>query len=184
MKLTPLFELWSSVINNEFKEKEGKNGEESSSGMNLEKLRYHRVIVMTDADVDGAHIRTLLLTLFYRYMRPLVENGYIYIAQPPLYAIKYDGKIEYAYDDSELEKVKKRLKEKSLYIQRYKGLGEMNPDQLWETTMDPKRRVLLQVKLEDEVEADEIMSILMGNDVEPRRIFIQENSRQVTNLDV
>lgn len=164
-------------------EKEGKNGEESR-GMNLEKLRYHRIIVMTDADVDGAHIRTLLLTLFYRYMRPLVENGHIFIAQPPLFAVKYDGKVEYAYDDNELDKIKKRLKDKSLYIQRYKGLGEMNPEQLWETTMDPNRRVLLQVKLEDEVEADEIVSILMGTEVEPRRIFIQENSKEVTNLDV
>ncbi|MBI4178670.1 DNA topoisomerase (ATP-hydrolyzing) subunit B [bacterium] len=164
-------------------EKEGKNGDDTG-GMNLEKLRYHRVILMTDADVDGAHIRTLLLTLFYRYMRPLVENGHIFIAQPPLFAVKYDGKVEYAYDDAELEKIKKRLKEKSLYIQRYKGLGEMNPGQLWETTMDPTRRVLLQVKLEDEVEADEIVTILMGNEVEPRRIFIQENSKEVTNLDV
>ncbi|OGH56629.1 MAG: DNA gyrase subunit B [Candidatus Lindowbacteria bacterium RIFCSPLOWO2_12_FULL_62_27] len=163
-------------------EKETKNGEES--GINLEKLRYHRVIVMTDADVDGAHIRTLLLTFFFRYMRLLVESGHIFIAQPPLYAVKYDGKVEYAYDDGELDKIKKRLKEKSLYIQRYKGLGEMNPDQLWDTTMDPNRRVLLQVKLEDEIEADEIMSILMGNEVEPRRIFIQENFKEVTNLDV
>ncbi len=161
-----------------------KEDEEGNGGMNLEKLRYHRVIIMTDADVDGAHIRTLLLTLFYRYMRPLVEKGHIYIAQPPLYAVKYEGKIEYAYDDAELDKIKKRLKEKNLYIQRYKGLGEMNPDQLWETTMDPNRRVLLKVLLEDEVQAEEIMSILMGNEVEPRRIFIQENSKEVTNLDV
>ncbi len=162
---------------------ERKNGE-ANGGMDMEKLRYHKVIIMTDADVDGAHIRTLLMTLFYRYMRPLIEKGHIYIAQPPLYAVKYEGKIEYAYDDAELDKIKKRLKEKNLYIQRYKGLGEMNPDQLWETTMDPNRRVLLQVKLEDEVQAEEIMSILMGNEVEPRRIFIQENSKEVTNLDV
>ena len=150
---------------------------------NIEKCRYHKIVIMTDADVDGAHIRTLILTFLYRYMRPLIEYGYIYIAQPPLYKITKGKELIYAYSDKELEKV---LGEwgREVGIQRYKGLGEMNPDQLWETTMNPDTRTLLQVSLEDAVAADEIFSILMGDRVEPRREFIEENARFVKNLDI
>lgn len=151
----------------------------------ITKARYHKVVIMTDADVDGAHIRTLLLTFFYRFMRPIIENGYIYIAQPPLYKVQQGKRIEYAYNDRELEKILAELPENPKPgIQRYKGLGEMNPEQLWETTMDPEVRTLLQVQLQDAIEADEIFDILMGDQVEPRRDFIQENARYVKNLDV
>ena len=139
---------------------------------------------MTDADVDGAHIRTLLLTFFYRYMRPLVENGYVYIAQPPLYKVSQGKKIEYAYDEKQLEEIMSSLSATPRpNVQRYKGLGEMNAEQLWETTMDPEVRTLLQVTLEDAVEADEIFDILMGDRVEPRREFIDANAKYVKNLD-
>ncbi|MFA8439640.1 DNA topoisomerase (ATP-hydrolyzing) subunit B [Pueribacillus sp. YX66] len=151
----------------------------------IEKARYHKVFIMTDADVDGAHIRTLLLTFFYRYMRPLLEKGYIYIAQPPLYQIKQGKKVHYAYSDRERDDILQELGEKPKPdIQRYKGLGEMNPDQLWETTMDPETRTTLQVNLEDAIEADEVFNILMGDKVEPRREFIQENAQYVKNLDI
>lgn len=151
----------------------------------IEKARYHKIFIMTDADVDGAHIRTLLLTFFYRYMRPLLENGYIYIAQPPLYQIKQGKKVRYAYSDQERDEVLAEFGERPRPdIQRYKGLGEMNADQLWETTMDPESRATLQVSLEDAIEADEIFNILMGDKVEPRREFIQENAEYVQNLDV
>ena len=149
----------------------------------IQKARYHKIIIMTDADVDGAHIRTLLLTFFYRYMQPLIESGYIYIAQPPLYRIKKGKEELYVYNDDKLKEALERLG-KEVTIQRYKGLGEMNPHQLWETTMDPSKRVLLQVTLEDAVKADEIFSILMGDEVEPRRKFIEDHAKEVVNLDV
>ena len=142
------------------------------------------MVIMTDADVDGAHIRTLLLTFFYRYMRPLVESGYVYIAQPPLYKVSQGKKIEYAYSPEELDAIMENLSPTPRpNVQRYKGLGEMNAEQLWETTMDPEVRTLLQVTLEDAVEADEIFDILMGDRVEPRREFIDANAKYVTNLD-
>lgn len=151
----------------------------------LSKARYHKIIIMTDADVDGAHIRTLLLTFFYRYMRPLVENGYVYIAQPPLYKIEQSKKVQYTYSDRELERLLEEMpKNPKPSIQRYKGLGEMNPSQLWETTMDPEVRTVLQVNLEDAIEADSIFDVLMGDRVEPRRSFIQDNAHYVQNLDV
>lgn len=149
----------------------------------ISKLRYHKIIIMTDADVDGAHIRTLLLTFFYRHMPELIKRGHIYIAQPPLYRIK-KGKTEiYAYSDEERERAVERLGRKGVMVQRYKGLGEMNPEQLWKTTMDPERRTILRVTLEDAVEADRIFTILMGDKVEPRRRFIEENAKKVRNLD-
>lgn len=155
-----------------------------SEDFTLENARYHKVILMTDADVDGEHIRTLLLTLLFRYMRPLIDEGYVYIAQPPLYRIK-KGKAEYyIHSDRELEAKKKELGEKGLGIQRYKGLGEMNPGQLWETTMNPESRTLLQVTLEDAIRADEIFRVLMGDEVEPRRNFIQTHAKEVVNLDI
>ena len=150
---------------------------------NVEKLRYHKVIIMADADVDGSHIRTLLLTFFFRFMRPLIEGGYVYLAQPPLYKVSKGKKEVYAYDDDELAKVMAEFDGEGK-IQRYKGLGEMNPDQLWETTINPETRKMLRVRLEDAKLADEIFTILMGDAVEPRREFIQENARYVTNLDV
>ncbi len=152
----------------------------------IEKLRYNRIIIMTDADVDGAHIRTLLLTFFYRYMRELIEEGHVYIAQPPLFKITKGKKELYAYSDAELEKVLEELggKDNSVDIQRYKGLGEMNASQLWDTTMDPEKRILLKANIEDAMLADEIFTILMGEKVEPRREFIQENAKNVVNLDI
>ncbi|MDD3999295.1 MAG: DNA topoisomerase (ATP-hydrolyzing) subunit B [Bacilli bacterium] len=151
----------------------------------IKAARYHKIVIMTDADVDGAHIRTLLLTFFYRYMRPLLENGYIYIAQPPLYKVSFNKRIEYAYSDDELQKILETFpKSAKPTMQRYKGLGEMNPEQLWETTMDPKERTLLQVNLDDAIEADAVFSMLMGDDVEPRREFIEENAVFVNNLDI
>ncbi len=149
----------------------------------LSKLRYHKIIIMTDADVDGAHIRTLLLTFFYRYMTPLVEEGYVYIAQPPLYRIKKGNEVHYVYSEREKERLVKKLGG-NLVIQRFKGLGEMNPRQLWSTTMDPENRKLLRVTLEDAVEADRIFTTLMGDKVEPRREFIYRNAKFVKNLDV
>ncbi len=151
----------------------------------LSKARYHKVVIMTDADVDGAHIRTLLLTFFYRYMREIVEQGYIYIAQPPLYKIQQGKRVEYAYNDKQLETILAELPaQPKAGIQRYKGLGEMNPDQLWETTMNPETRTLLQVTLEDAIDADETFDTLMGDKVEPRRNFIEENAQYVKNLDI
>lgn len=151
----------------------------------IQKARYHKIIIMTDADVDGAHIRTLLLTFFFRYMKELIEMGYIYIAQPPLYKVQQGKTILYAYSDKELEKTKLELGAKpEPTIQRYKGLGEMNPQQLWETTMDPESRTLLQVSLQDASDADAIFETLMGDKVEPRREFIEEHAQYVRNLDV
>jgi len=149
----------------------------------LKKARYHKIIIMTDADIDGSHIRTLLLTFFYRYMRPLIEAGYVYIAQPPLYRIKIDGKEYYAYSDEEKEKILMENKGK-VSIQRYKGLGEMNPEQLWKTTMNPENRVIIKVSIEDAVEADRIFSMLMGDKVEPRKAFIEKYAKRVKNLDI
>ncbi|MGB9886107.1 MAG: DNA topoisomerase (ATP-hydrolyzing) subunit B [Moorellales bacterium] len=150
----------------------------------LNKARYHKLILMTDADVDGAHIRTLLLTFLYRYMRPLIERGYVYIAQPPLYRVSKGKKEYYVYSDAELEELLGRIGRQGTTIQRYKGLGEMNPEQLWETTMSPEKRTLLRVSVRDAAEADRIFSILMGDRVEPRRRFIEEHAREVRNLDV
>ncbi|TYO96413.1 DNA topoisomerase (ATP-hydrolyzing) subunit B [Desulfallas thermosapovorans] len=151
---------------------------------NIEKARYHKIIIMTDADVDGAHIRTLLLTFFYRHMRQLIENGYAYIAQPPLYRVRKDKKEYYVYSDRELEELLDKIGRDKISLQRYKGLGEMNPEQLWETTMNYDTRTILQVQLEDAIEANQIFSMLMGDKVEPRREFIQENARLVRNLDI
>ncbi len=153
---------------------------------NLEKARYGKIIIMTDADVDGAHIRTLLLTFFYRYMQPLIKEGHVFIAQPPLYLIRKNQKQHYyAYSDDELQQILDEVgRENNPYVQRYKGLGEMNPGQLWETTMDPAARTILQVHLEDAAEADRIFSILMGDKVEPRRQFIENNAKKVRNLDL
>ena len=152
----------------------------------IERIKYNRIIIMTDADVDGAHIRTLLLTFFYRYMRELVEKGHVYIAQPPLYKISKGKKEQYAYSDKESEIILEEFggKDSSVNIQRYKGLGEMNATQLWDTTMDPETRILLRADIEDAILADEVFTILMGDKVEPRREFIQKNAKKVSNLDI
>ncbi|MBR3163186.1 MAG: DNA topoisomerase (ATP-hydrolyzing) subunit B [Clostridia bacterium] len=174
-KLQPVILAVGAGIGNEF---------------DITKIRYGKVIIMADADVDGAHIRTLLLTFFFRYMRPLIENGNVFLAQPPLYKLSKKG-IEdvYVYTENELEVAFKNLEDQGIQrdqiaIQRYKGLGEMNPEQLWETTMDPEKRTLIQVQMEDAIKADEIFSLLMGDEVEPRRKFIQENAKYVKNLDI
>ena len=160
------------------------------TGFDISKLRYNKVIIMADADVDGSHIRTLLLTFFFRYMKELVERGHVFIAMPPLFKISYNKVVKYAYDDEEKAKNLKEIKEQlnvaedKITVQRYKGLGEMNPDQLWETTMNPDTRSIIQIRLEDIVEAETIFTTLMGEQVEPRRKFIEENALAVTNLDV
>jgi len=172
-KLTPVIQALGTGIGAEF---------------NIEKLRYDKIIIMADADVDGAHIQTLLLTFFFRFMRPLVEEGHIYLAKPPLYKLTRGKKSEVAFSDDERDQISEMLKDGDINakvdISRYKGLGEMNPEELWETTMDPKNRVLLKVTLDDAEKADEIFKILMGDEVEPRRIFIEENAQYVTNLDI
>ncbi len=172
-KLTPVIQALGTGIAAEF---------------NIEKLRYDKVIIMADADVDGAHIQTLLLTFFFRFMTPLIEAGHIYLAKPPLYKLTRGKKSKVAFSDEERDMISEELKDgdpnAKVDISRYKGLGEMNPEELWETTMDPKNRVLLKVKLEDAERADKIFSILMGDEVEPRRLFIEENAQYVTNLDV
>jgi DNA gyrase subunit B len=173
------------LANNEIRAMITAFGTGVGADFDIEKARYHKIIIMTDADVDGAHIRTLILTFFYRYMRPLIERGYIYIAQPPLYKITQGRDIQYAYSDRELDQLLKDVPERAkVGIQRYKGLGEMNPIQLWETTMDPEFRTVLQVTLEDAMKADEVFEVLMGDRVEPRRDFIQENAQYVKNLDI
>ena len=155
------------------------------SDFDITKIRYGKVIIMADADVDGAHIRTLLLTFFFRYMRPLIENGNVYLAQPPLYKISKKGiKDIYCYSDEELEEALKEVGRENTGIQRYKGLGEMNPEQLWETTMNPESRILIKVTMEDARKADEIFTVLMGDDIEPRRKFIEANAKYVKNLDI
>jgi len=151
--------------------------------LNLQKLRYHKIIIMTDADVDGSHIMTLLLTFFYRYMKPLVEQGYIYVAMPPLYRLQKGKKVEYVYSDQEKDKQVVEWGE-DITIQRYKGLGEMNPSQLWETTMDPAVRLLKKITVEDAIVADQMFTILMGDEVEPRREFIEKHAKDVVNLDI
>jgi DNA gyrase subunit B len=156
------------------------------------KIRYGKVIIMADADVDGSHIRTLLLTFFFRYMKPLITNGHVYIAMPPLYKIEFGGgnqgkkEVIYCYTDEEKEKIIKEraLNPEKIIIQRYKGLGEMNPEQLWETTMNPETRNIIKVNMEDEYIADEMFTVLMGSNVESRREFIEKNARYVTNLDI
>lgn len=150
----------------------------------IENSRYNKIIIMTDADVDGSHIRTLLMTFFYRYMPEIIESGYLHIAQPPLYMVNKDGSKHYAYSDEELNDLKKRMASKNIHVQQYKGLGEMNPEQLWETTMDPGTRILLKVDIDDAILADEIFSVLMGDDVGPRREFIEKNAKDVRFLDI
>jgi len=151
---------------------------------NIEKLRYHRVIIMTDADVDGSHIRTLLLTLFFRYFLEIIEKGYLYIAQPPLYRIQKGKQTEYGYTEDDKKKILSKMGTDKVIIQRYKGLGEMNPEELWETTMDPANRVMKQVQIEDAKEADRIFDVLMGDDVAPRKKFIQTHAKKAKNLDI
>jgi len=167
-KLTPVVLALGTGIGDEF---------------DIEKIRYHKIVIMADADVDGQHIRTLLLTFFFRYMRPLIDEGYIYIAQPPLFKLSKGKRHEYAYSDEERDRLIEEMGG-SADIQRYKGLGEMDPEQLWETTMDPATRIMLRVTLEDAMEADETFSILMGDKVEPRRDFIEKNAKYVKNLDI
>lgn len=172
-KLTPVIQALGTGIGTEF---------------NLEKLRYDKIIIMADADVDGAHIQTLLLTFFFRFMRPLIEAGHVYLAKPPLYKLSRGKKSKVAFSDDERDLISEEFKDgdknAKVDISRYKGLGEMNPEELWETTMDPKNRILLKVTVDDAEKADRIFSVLMGDEVEPRRIFIEENAQYVTNLDV
>lgn len=172
------------LSNNEIRSMITAFGTGIGEDFDLSKRRYDKIIIMTDADVDGSHIRTLLLTFFYRYMKPLVEHGHVYMAQPPLYQIKKGRSHWYVYSDEELTNKLNEIGRDNITIQRYKGLGEMNPDQLWETTMDPEHRTILQVSLEDSLEADKIFSILMGDKVEPRRKFIEDNAKKVRNLDI
>ncbi|SHG81324.1 DNA topoisomerase (ATP-hydrolyzing) subunit B [Ornithinibacillus halophilus] len=173
------------LSNNEVRSMITALGAGIADDFDITKARYHKVVIMTDADVDGAHIRTLLLTFFYRFMRPLIENGFVYIAQPPLYKVQQGKAAYYAYDDKELERILEEIpKTPKPGLQRYKGLGEMNAEQLWETTMDPDNRTLLQVELQDAIDADQVFDMLMGDKVEPRRNFIEENARYVKNLDI
>ena len=159
-------------------------GTSAGDDFNISGLRYHKVIIMADADVDGSHIRTLLLTFFYRYMNELLQRGHVYIAMPPLYKVWSGKQVDYAYDDTERDRVIKEMGNVKASLQRYKGLGEMNKDQLWETTMDPEQRKLIQIRMEDAVEAEQMFTTLMGENVEPRRKFIEENALYVSNLDV
>ena len=172
-KLTPVITALGTGIGEEF---------------DLTKLRYGKVIIMADADVDGSHIRTLLLTFFFRYMRPLIEEGHIYIAQPPLYKLSRNKNVRYAYDDEQRDRYITELKgdnpDAKIEIQQYKGLGEMDPEQLWETTMSPENRTIIKVEMEDAVAADEVFTTLMGDKVQPRREFIEKNARYVMNLDI
>lgn len=168
-KLTPIVLALGTGIGDEF---------------DIEKIRYHKIVIMADADVDGQHIRTLLLTFFFRYMRPLIDEGYIYIAQPPLFKVSKGKSFKYAYTEEERDRYTAEFGGDKVDIQRYKGLGEMDPEQLWETTMDPATRIMLRVTLEDAMEADETFSILMGDKVEPRREFIEKNAKYVQNLDI
>jgi DNA gyrase subunit B len=167
-------------------EAQNEDGEKKNaiSKFDLSKLRYGRVIIMTDADVDGSHIRTLLLTFFFRYMRPLIEHGHVYIAKPPLYQIRSGKTTLYAFSDSERDAILKELGRKNVNVTRFKGLGEMNAEELRETTMDPEKRTVLQVTLEDAIEADEIFSVLMGDQVEPRKAFIENHAKTVRDLDI
>ncbi len=199
-KYQAILPLWGKMLNVEKARADKVYGNEKltpviqalgtgiAADFNIEKLRYDKIIIMADADVDGAHIQTLLLTFFFRFMRPLIEAGHIYLAKPPLYKLTRGKKSEVAFSDEERDQISEMLKDGDINakvdISRYKGLGEMNPEELWETTMDPKNRILLKVTLEDAEKADEIFRILMGDEVEPRRIFIEENAQYVTNLDI
>jgi DNA gyrase subunit B len=151
--------------------------------LSIDKLRYHRIVLMADADVDGSHIRTLLLTFFWRHLKPVVDGGFLYLAQPPLYKIEKGKRTEYVFSDAERDAKVKEMGGK-VEVSRYKGLGEMKAEELWMTTMDPERRVLLQVSVEDELKADDIFDRLMGSDVEPRKRFIQTHAKSVRNLDI
>ncbi|MNW97288.1 DNA gyrase subunit B [compost metagenome] len=155
--------------------------EEDDKALNIAKLRYHKIVIMTDADIDGSHITTLILTFFFRYMKPLIEAGYVYIAAPPLYQVKKGKEFEYAWTDAQRDAAVQRLKgagkEESVHIQRYKGLGEMNAEQLWDTTLDPARRILMQATIENAAECDHTFSMLMGDEVAPRREFIERNAK-------
>ena len=159
-------------------------GAGAGEDLDLSKLRYHRIIIMTDADVDGAHIRTLLLTFFYRQMPEIIHSGHLYIAQPPLYRISRGKEHVWVYTDKDKDDYLKRARDGKVNVQRYKGLGEMNPEQLWETTMDPERRTMLQVDIEDAMKAEELFTALMGEEVAPRKAFIQSHAAQVRNLDI
>ena len=180
------------LANNEIKNLIIALGTAVAQDFDMSKLRYHRIILMADADSDGAHIRTLLLTLFYRYFREIIEKGHLYIAQPPLYKVQSGKRIEYVYTDADKEEVladiqkDKKTTEKAVNInvQRYKGLGEMNPEELWETTMNPQNRILLQVAIEDAKQADQMFDTLMGKEVLPRKKFIQAHAKTVKNLDI
>jgi len=174
------------LANNEVKALISALGTGIGEGFDLSGLRYGRVIIMTDADVDGSHIRTLLLTFFFRYMAPLIEDGHLYIAQPPLYRLAYKNQVRYLYNENEKDRILQELgvDGEKVNLQRYKGLGEMNPDQLWETTMDPSQRTLLLVTVEDAAEADRTFDMLMGSEVPPRKRFIQTHAREVRNLDI
>ena len=153
--------------------------------IDMSKLRYDRIVIMTDADVDGAHIRTLLLTMFYRHLRPIIEEGHLYVAQPPLYKLSANRKIEYVYVEEKKEEMLQHFPDPAkVDIQRYKGLGEMNPEQLWETTMDPERRMMYKISVQDAEEADRVFDMLMGSEVLPRKKFIQSHAKKVKNLDV
>jgi DNA gyrase subunit B len=172
--------------NNEVRSLISALGTGIGEGFDITGLRYHRVVIMTDADVDGSHIRTLLLTFFFRYMQALIDGGYLYIAQPPLYRIEHKKTVKYVYNDNDKDKILKEIgagADKAT-IQRYKGLGEMNAEQLWDTTMDPAVRTLLQVTIEDAAMADHTFDMLMGSEVPPRRKFIQTHAKDVQNLDI
>jgi DNA gyrase subunit B len=172
------------LTNNEVKALISALGVGIGESFDLSNLRYHRVIIMTDADVDGSHIRTLLLTFFFRYMPDLIEGGHLYIAQPPLYRVKAGKEMQYTYTEGQQQLLLKEWKGRKYDVQRYKGLGEMNPEQLWETTMNPENRTLLQVTIEDAVMADRTFDMLMGSEVAPRRRFITTHANEVRNLDV
>ena len=173
------------LANNEIKAMITAFGCGIGEDFNLDKLRYNRIVCMTDADVDGSHIRILMLTFFYRYMPKLVEEGHVYIAQPPLYKVTYKGQERYVYSDEQLDAVMREIgRDKKPEVQRYKGLGEMSAEQLWSTTMDPSTRTMMQVTIEDAIAADEVMTLLMGEKVEPRREFIEENCKLVVDLDI
>ncbi|NQS90462.1 DNA topoisomerase IV subunit B, partial [Patescibacteria group bacterium] len=176
--------LLKVLSNQEIKSMISTIGTRIKDEFDLTKLRYYKIILMSDADIDGAHIRTLLLTFFYRYMQTLIREGHIFIAQPPLYRVSNKNKEYFLYSDGELKKLREQLKEEKIVVQRYKGLGEMNPEQLWQAAMNPDTRTIYQVSIEDTLEADELFTILMGEEVEPRRKFIEKYAGEVKELDV